>query len=62
MSPVVQTWEESQEFLRTQLFRNQAQHRIVDTTDKFFMFHKPELLETPLREAIKKWREQKGLA
>ncbi|CAF1443089.1 unnamed protein product [Adineta ricciae] len=55
-------WDDSQEYLRTQLFRNQAQHRIVDTTDKYFVFHKPDLLETLIKDVINKWREQKGLA
>ena len=55
-------WDDSQEYLRTQLFRNQAQHRIVDTTDKYFVFYKPDPLETLIKDVISKWREQKGLA
>ncbi|CAF0750593.1 unnamed protein product [Adineta steineri] len=51
-------WDESQEYLRTQLFRNQAQHRIIDSTDKYFIFNKPDLLETLIEDSINKWREQ----
>ena len=55
-------WENSQEHLRTQLFRNQVQHRIVDSTDKYFAFRRPELLESLIKDSIHTWREQKGLA
>ncbi len=44
-----------------QLFRNQIQHRIIDTTDKYFIFNKPDLLESLIKDAINKWQE-KGLA
>ncbi len=55
-------WDDSQEYLRTQLFRNQIQHRIIDSTDKYFVFNKPDLLESLIKDSINKWREQKGLA
>jgi hypothetical protein len=55
-------WSDSQEYLRTQLFRHPIQHRVIDSTDKYFIFHKPDLLESLIKDAINKWREQKGLA
>jgi hypothetical protein len=58
----LKAWDDSQDYLRTQLFRNQAQHRIIDSTDKYFMFYKSELLEYLIKDSINKWREQKGLA
>ncbi len=58
----VKAWDDSQEYLRTNLFRNQIQHRIIDSTDKYFVFNKPDLLESLLEDSINKWREQKGLA
>jgi hypothetical protein len=45
-----------------QLFRNQAQHRLIDSSDKYFIFNKPDLLESLIKDSINKWREQKGLA
>jgi hypothetical protein len=45
-----------------QLFRNQIQYRIIDSTDKYFIFNKPDLLESVITDSINKWREQKGLA
>ncbi|CAF1393053.1 unnamed protein product [Rotaria magnacalcarata] len=57
-----QAWDESQEFLRTQLFRNRIQHRLIDSTDKYFFFNKPDLLESIIKDSINQWREQKGLA
>ena len=55
-------WENSQEHLRTQLFRNQVQHRIIDSTDKYFVFRRPDLLESLIKDSIHTWREKKGLA
>ncbi|CAF3422313.1 unnamed protein product [Rotaria sp. Silwood1] len=55
-------WDESQEYLRMQLFRNRIQHRFIDSTDKYFIFNKPDLLESLIKDSISQWREQKGLA
>lgn len=45
-----------------QLFRNRIQHRLIDSTDKYFMFNKPDLLESLIKDSINQWREQRGLA
>ncbi|CAF2415049.1 unnamed protein product [Rotaria sp. Silwood2] len=55
-------WDESQEYLRMELFRNRIQHRFIDSTDKYFIFNKPDLLESLIKDSISQWREQKGLA
>ena len=57
-----QIWAESQEYLRTELFRHQAKHRLIDSTDKYFMFNRVDLLESSIKDTIEKWRQAKGLA
>jgi hypothetical protein len=59
---IFKIWDDSQEYLRIHLFRNQIQHRIIDSTDKYFIFNKPDLLESLIKDSINKWRQQKGLA
>ena len=58
----IQIWNDAQEYLRTQLFRNQAQHRIIDSTDKYFMFNKPDVIESIIQDAIHQWRDHSGRA
>ena len=58
----MQVWSDSQEYLRTQLFRHPIQHRVIDSSDKYFVFHRPDLLEPLIQDSISRWREKQGLA
>lgn len=55
-------WIDSQDYLRTQLFRHPIQHRLIDSSEKYFVFHRPDLLESLIKDSINQWREKKGLA
>ncbi|CAF0776256.1 unnamed protein product [Didymodactylos carnosus] len=54
-------WDQSQQYLRENLFRNRVQHITLDSNDKYFMFNKPSLLFSSISDAIHEWRS-KGLA